>query len=167
MPLFSRAVTSILILSLSACVHMEWRGGMVPHIGLTSPAGVPENSSSHQGDPLRKITGNWSQFRGPQRDGHVPLAPTHQPFTELPALRWQRVCGAGHSSIITHRQQVITLEQKGDRECLTARHLSDGNELWEVSETTRWDDMMSGEGPRSTPTLANGKIYSLFSNGVL
>lgn len=166
-PLFSRAVTSTLILSLAACVHMEWRGGMVPHIGLTSPAGAPENSSSHQGGPLRKITGDWSQFRGPQRDGHVPLVPKHQPFTELPALRWQRVCGAGHSSIITHDQQVITLEQKGDRECLTARHLSDGSELWEVSETTRWDDMMSGEGPRSTPTLANGKIYSLFSNGVL
>jgi outer membrane protein assembly factor BamB len=76
-------------------------------------------------------------------------------------------CGAGHSSIITFGQQVITLEQRGDRECLTARHLSDGSDLWEVSENTRWDDMMSGEGPRSTPTLANGKVYSLFSNGIL
>jgi outer membrane protein assembly factor BamB len=146
---------------------MEWRGGMIPHIGLASSAETPENSSSAQEDPLRRITVNWPQFRGPQRDGHVPTQPDHKAFSELPSMRWKVTCGAGHSSIITHGQQVITLEQRGNRECLTARHLSDGSELWEVSENTRWDDMMSGEGPRSTPTLANGKIYSLFSNGVL
>jgi outer membrane protein assembly factor BamB len=146
---------------------MEWRGGMIPHIGLASSADTPENSSSAQEDPLRRITVNWPQFRGPQRDGHVPTPPGHKAFSGLPSTRWQVTCGAGHSSIITHGQQVITLEQKGDRECLTARNLSDGSELWEVSENTRWDDMMSGEGPRSTPTLINGKIYSLFSNGVL
>jgi outer membrane protein assembly factor BamB len=140
---------------------------MVPHIGLASSGEMPANSSSAEAEPLRKITGDWSQFRGPQRDGHVPLPSDHQPFAGLPTPRWNKACGAGHSSIITHGQQVITLEQRGDRECLTARHLSDGSDLWEVSENTRWDDMMSGEGPRSTPTLANGKIYSLFSNGVL
>ncbi len=140
---------------------------MVPHIGLASSGEIPANSSSAEAEPLRKITGDWSQFRGPQRDGHVPVPPDHKPFAGLPTPRWNKACGAGHSSIITHGQQVITLEQRGDRECLTARHLSDGSDLWEVSENTRWDDMMSGEGPRSTPTLANGKIYSLFSNGVL
>jgi outer membrane protein assembly factor BamB len=145
---------------------MEWRGGMVPHIGLASSSSVPQNSSA-QVKQLRKITGDWPQFRGAQRDGHAPTPPDHQPFAGLPTPRWKMSCGAGHSSIITHGQQVITLEQKGDRECLTARHLSDGSDLWEVSENTRWDDMMSGEGPRSTPTLASGKIYSLFSNGVL
>jgi outer membrane protein assembly factor BamB len=145
---------------------MEWRGGMVPHIGLASSAGAPENSSA-QVEPLRKITGDWSQFRGPKRDGHILIPSDHQPFSRLPAPRWKTECGAGHSSIITYGQQVITLEQKGDRECLTARHLSDGSDLWEVCEDTRWDDMMSGEGPRSTPTLANGRVYSLFSNGVL
>ena len=139
---------------------------MVPHIGLASSAGVHESSSA-QVEPLRKITGDWSQFRGPKRDGHVPHPADHQVFAELPTTRWKMACGAGHSSIITHGQQVITLEQKGDRECLTARHLNDGSDLWEVSENTRWDDMMSGEGPRSTPTLANRKVYSLFSNGVL
>jgi len=140
---------------------------MVPHIGLASSAGVHESSSAAQAESLRKITGDWSQFRGPKRDGHVPHPTDHQPFAELPTKRWKMACGAGHSSIITHGQQVITLEQRGDRECLTARHLSDGSDLWEVSESTRWDDMMSGEGPRSTPTLANGKIYALFSNGLL
>jgi outer membrane protein assembly factor BamB len=62
---------------------------------------------------------------------------------------------------------IITLEQRADSECLTARNMSDGNDIWVLSEPTRWDDMMSGEGPRSTPTFVNGKIYTLFSNGML
>ena len=31
----------------------------------------------------------------------------------------------------------------------------------------KWHDMLSGTGPRSTPTLHNGKLYTLFSHGKL
>ena len=76
-------------------------------------------------------------------------------------------CGEGHSSIITFGKRVITLEQEGNQEVLIARSLDDGRTLWKVAETTRWQDSMSGIGPRSTPTLHQGKIYTLFSNGRL
>ena len=154
-------------LFLSSCVQMEWRGGMIPHLGLHSSPEKRSSPSPAEANPLREITQNWSQFRGPQRDGNVPLPSAHKPFSGPPNLRWKTSCGAGHSSIITIGNLIITLEQRGDSECLTARHMSDGSEIWEVSEPTRWNDMMSGEGPRSTPTLANGKIYTLFSNGML
>ena len=76
-------------------------------------------------------------------------------------------CGLGHSSIITSGKLVITLEQDGNQEILTARKLDDGTAVWKVSEKTKWHDSMSGIGPRSTPTLSQGKIYALFSNGRL
>jgi outer membrane protein assembly factor BamB len=146
---------------------MEWRGGMVPYLGLQSSPEKKGSILQTEDNPLREINQNWSQFRGPQRNGHVPLPSGHKSFDAPPNLRWKTTCGAGHSSIITIGGSVITLEQRGDSECLTARNMSDGSNIWEVSEPTRWDDMMSGEGPRSTPIFVNGKIYTLFSNGML
>ena len=147
------SLISVLCICLSSCVQMEWRGGMVPHLGLQSPPAKDSSLLQTEANPLREITQDWSQFRGSKRDGHVPLPSAHKPFSELPNLRWKTSCGAGHSSIITSGSLIITLEQQGDSECLTARNMSDGSEIWEVSEPTRWDDMMSGEGPRSTPCL--------------
>ena len=69
-------------------------------------------------------------------------------------------------SIITFETQII-LEQDGEKEILIARKLEDGSEIWRLAEKTKWYDMMSGEGPRSTPTLHEGKLYALFSNGIL
>ena len=146
---------------------MEWRGGMIPHFtlqGSTERDSAPSLTNTSQ---LREITQEWSQFRGPKRDGHVPVPSGSKPFTRPPSPRWNKLCGAGHSSVVTSNQLVITLEQRGNRECLTARSLSDGSDIWELSEDTRWDDMMSGEGPRSTPTIVNDRIYTLFSNGML
>ena len=81
--------------------------------------------------------------------------------------RWSTSCGFGHSSIITSGEFVITMEQVGENESIIARNLDNGTEAWKVTEPTRWHDMLSGTGPRSTPTLHNGKIYALFSNGRL
>jgi len=59
------------------------------------------------------------------------------------------------------------MEQDQDHEILIARSFEDGAETWRVAEKTKWHDMLSGTGPRSTPTLHNGKLYTLFSHGKL
>ena len=50
------------------------------------------------------------------------------------------------------------MEQDQDQEILISRNFDDGQEAWRVAEGTKWYDMLSGTGPRSTPTLHNGKI---------
>ena len=92
---------------------MEWRGGMIPHLGLHSSPEKRSSPSPAEANPLREITQNWSQFRGPQRDGNVPLPSAQKPFSGPPNLRWKTSCGAGHSSIITIGSLIITLEQRG------------------------------------------------------
>jgi outer membrane protein assembly factor BamB len=145
---------------------MEWRGGMVPHLGFPGQT-KNEPTTSHDRAPLRLTSQDWSQFRGPGRDGHIPPASSDINYTSTPKLRWQTPCGKGHSSIITSGSHAITLEQDDKDEILIARSIDDGSEVWRVSVDTKWDDMMSGEGPRSTPTLVEGKIYAIFSNGLL
>ena len=88
-------------------------------------------------------------------------------WKEKPKALWKVSAGAGHSSILIAEQTVFTLEQDGNSETLFARHLSNGKKKWKIAQQTKWNDMMSGTGPRSTPTLLDGKLYTLFSNGVL
>ena len=59
------------------------------------------------------------------------------------------------------------MEQDGREELVIARSLDDGQTLWKYALKTRWDDFMSGVGPRSTPTLSDGKLYALYSDGSL
>jgi outer membrane protein assembly factor BamB len=126
-----------------------------------------ERSRDFYRPPLRDTSENWNQFRGPERNGHIPVQSVSIDWTKPPKTRWSTSCGLGHSSIITSDKLSITMEQDQDQEILIARNFEDGQEAWRVAEKTEWHDMLSGTGPRSTPTLHNGKLYTLFSHGKL
>ena len=147
---------------------MEWRGGMIPHLGFSKgKAPNDERARDFYRPPLRDTSENWSQFRGPERNGHISTQTVSIDWTKPPKTRWSTPCGLGHSSIITSDKLSITMEQDQDHEILIARSFEDGAETWRVAEKTKWHDMLSGTGPRSTPTLHNGKLYTLFSHGKL
>src|SRR5688572_17461879 len=72
---------------------------------------------------------NWSQWRGPDRDGRVttPLA------TDWPAKltkRWELTVGGGHSSPVVAGDRVVLHARQGDREITRAVALSTGKEVW-------------------------------------
>ena len=141
---------------------------MIPHLGFSKgKAPNDERARDFYRPPLRDTSENWDQFRGPERNGHIPVQSVSIDWTKPPKTRWSTPCGLGHSSIITSGRLAITMEQDQDQEILIARNFDDGAEIWRLAEKTKWHDMLSGTGPRSTPTLHNGKIYALFSNGRL
>ena len=141
---------------------------MIPHLGFSKgKAPNDERARDFYRPPLRDTSENWNQFRGPERNGHIPTQTVSIDWTKPPKTRWSTPCGLGHSSIITSGKLAITMEQDQDQEILIARSFEDGAETWRVAEKTKWHDMLSGTGPRSTPTLHNGKLYTLFSHGKL
>ena len=154
-------------LLVGGCVQMEWRGGMIPHIGLKDTKPATLQNEFQPNATWRTGNFNWPQFRGPERDGHAPDQETKLNWENAPSLVWEDNCGAGHSSLITSGSLLYTLEQIGDEETLTTRLLENGQVAWQYTEKTRWDDMMSGPGPRSTPTLHIDQLIVLFSNGTL
>ena len=158
---------SLSLLFFNGCVNMEWRGGMIPHFELSKKAPGNIQTIENASISLREHSTQWNQYRGPNRDGHIPDQGVTLNWKAKPSTLWRVPAGAGHSSVLIAEETVYTLEQSGDRETLFARNLSNGKERWKVTQQTKWDDMMSGSGPRSTPTLLNGKLYTLFSNGVL
>ena len=140
---------------------------MVPHVGFENETGEDNMVRSTEKASIRAIPNSWNQFRGPNRDGVIPDQGLSVAWDQKPSPLWKVPCGLGHTSIIANENSAFTIEQIEGEECLVSRSLATGETIWKLPLNIKWDDMMSGTGPRVTPTLHNGKLYALFSNGSL
>ncbi|HEX5873036.1 MAG TPA: PQQ-binding-like beta-propeller repeat protein [Pyrinomonadaceae bacterium] len=127
-----------------------------PSPGETSTAPAPATGRNY-----------WTNFRGPRRDGKYDesTVSTNWPANGLPVV-WKQPVGLGHSSFAVADGKAFTLEQRRNQEVVAAYDLNNGRELW----TQKWDAQFSdstGDGPRSTPTWDQGRIYALGATGEL
>jgi outer membrane protein assembly factor BamB len=110
----------------------------------------------------------WTDFRGPRRDGHYSERPilTNWPPAGLRPI-WKQPGGAGYGSFAIARGRAFTIEQRGSEEVAAAYDVATGRERW----TSRWSaafrEVMGGDGPRSTPTWADGLVYVQGATGEL
>ena len=64
--------------------------------------------------------------------------------------------------------RLILFERVGNREQVSARDVNTGTKSWTFEYgTTYQDDFGFDDGPRSAPTIANGKIYTFGAEGML
>ncbi len=110
----------------------------------------------------------WTDFRGPLRDGHYRERPivTEWPASGLKPI-WKQPVGAGYASFVIARGRAFTIEQRGAQEVVAAYDVPTGRELWTNAWTAAFREMMGGDGPRATPTWADGRVYALGAQGEL
>jgi outer membrane protein assembly factor BamB len=84
-----------------------------------------------------------------------------------PAELWRHKVGLGWSSFAVAGSQAITLEQRGENELIVCYELTTGHVLWTHTNQVRFHETMGGDGPRATPTIANGRVYSMGAAGIL
>ncbi len=110
---------------------------------------------------------DWPEFRGPRRDGvsRETGLMSRWPDGGPPEL-WRVPLGEGYSAIAAVDGRLYTLIARDDRELAVALDAATGKQLWQVELGKRWKDMM-GNGPRSTPTVADGVVYALGAHGDL
>ena len=112
----------------------------------------------------------WPQWRGPARDG---VASAFTPPPAWPAQlrkRWEVTVGAGHSSPVVAGNRVILHSRQGNREIVAAYDLQTGTQLWqdgiEAPYSVNPAARAHGPGPKSTPTIAGGRVFTLGVSGI-
>ncbi|MEM8679590.1 MAG: PQQ-binding-like beta-propeller repeat protein [Planctomycetota bacterium] len=129
---------------------------------------LPEIVATQTVDLSATSSDDFPQFLGPQRDAvvpHVNLDPdwdAHPP-TEL----WRRPIGAGWSGFAAVGGYAVTLEQRGEEELVTCYDIETGEPQWSSAIPASHASVLGAKGPRSTPTIHDGRVYAYGATGVL
>ena len=148
----------------SGVPHLVWKWSPAPDVAL--PA-VPVATKSTTVD-LTSTKTDWPQFLGPHRDNSIDDPGLSTDWAAHPPKQlWREPIGAGWGSFAIVNGFAITEEQRGPQELTTCREARTGIVLWQHANTTRFSEGMGGDGPRATPTVADGRVYVMGATGIL
>jgi outer membrane protein assembly factor BamB len=114
---------------------------------------------------------DWPQWRGPGRDGTIAdLIPRSTWPSGLQAA-WKVPVGIGHSSPVVVGNRAIVFTRQGEEEVVQALDLATGKSVWRQAYPAPYKMNMAatshGKGPKSTPVVADGRVFTLGISGIL
>ncbi|HVS14769.1 MAG TPA: PQQ-binding-like beta-propeller repeat protein [Thermoanaerobaculia bacterium] len=108
---------------------------------------------------------DWSQWRGPSRDG---VAADFEPPAVWPdqlALTWQAEVGPGNASPVVAGGRAFAFVRDGESESLVALDVASGEVLWRNGYVQEFTPLTvvgrHDKGPFATPTVRDGRVFTL------
>ena len=144
-------------------LQWRWQGKQDESLTVdTAVSGVDKNL-------LETARGNdFPQFLGPNRNGILTHPNLSRDWTGQPPKKlWRQPIGAGWSGFAIVGSLALTQEQRGEYETVSCYALQSGELLWTHKDSVRFESTIAGDGPRATPTVVDGMVYSLGATGIL
>ena len=119
---------------------------------------------------LAQTPAPWPQWRGPARDGVASAITVPTTWPAQLTKKWQATVGVGHASPVVAANRVIVHARQGTREIVAAYDVESGKPLWqegvEAPYTMNPAATGHGPGPKSTPAIADGRVFTLGISGI-
>ncbi len=118
---------------------------------------------------------DWPNWRGPRHDGTWNAPDFPQDWKpDQSQIGWKKTIGGGYGGIAVVGDRLYLMDrlkpEKGDeksseRERILCYRASDGEFIWQHEYPVEYGTLGYGNGPRSTPTVADGRVYAFGALG--
>ena len=144
-----------------------WRWSLTPEERLL--AQVEKEPMASPPTPVEFETeAEWPGFLGNNRDGVIHGVQIETDWSASPPVElWRRPIGPGWSSFSVSGNLLFTQEQRGDDEVVSCYLLNSGKPVWIHRDPARFYESNGGPGPRGTPTISDGRVFSFGGTGIL
>lgn len=130
---------------------------------LAIAAVAPVLSAAESADPAL----DWPQFRGGGQAGRSADRGLLHSWPEGgPRVVWKQAIGEGFSEVNAVGGYLYTLAADGDQETALCLEEATGKLVWRTPLDKKFVEEF-GNGPRSTPAVAGGRVFALSSGGKL
>jgi len=112
---------------------------------------------------------DWTQWRGPNRDGHSTETGLLKSWPkDGPPLKWKITgMGGGYASPAVAAGRIFGAGYRGDQEVVWALNESEGKELWSTTLGPANREIDYCEGPNAMPAVDGDRVYILGAVGNL
>jgi outer membrane protein assembly factor BamB len=114
---------------------------------------------------------DWTQWRGPTRDGLVPASAVPAAWPESFRRLWRVETGEGYSSPVVSRGRVFIHSRLDPEEVVKAIDLSNGEIVWQQKYPAPFQKnqyaVNMAKGPNATPLVIGDRLFTLGVTGVL
>lgn len=173
------AIFAAICLVFALVRRVEFSGDMVPSLDFRWSPARGEILKTHRDrmvalspetrpiDLTNVSATDVTEFRGSGRKGHYEGPALDLNFSTPPQPIWRQPIGGGYAAFVVVGDIAITMEQRGTDEAIVCYDARTGQEIWKHAYPALFSETLGGDGPRTTPTLHNGKVYALGAAGHL